>query len=276
MKKGDFHIHSNHSDGDLSIKTLIDEYSKKNFDILSITDHDTFDGCEEAVDYGKEKGIYVIPGVELSTKYNGESIHILGYFKHTPKKELLDFVNSKKESRIQRCYDICEKLEEHYSIKINAENVLKKHSGSISRNHIADEIIAKGYFENKEEVFDKCLNSKGKAYIPSSELPLKDGIELIRRNGGMVVLAHPVLIVKNDVLEILDLFEFDGIEAIYSSNKEKDTINLVNLAHEKKLIITSGSDFHSLEKLSLRGCEFGEINLEEERIQIFLNKLNEK
>ena len=87
-KKGDFHIHSTASDGNLNSLEIINLAKKKGLDIISITDHNTMDSVYEAMKIGKKKGVYVIPGVEISSMYNGEHIHILCYFKD-------DIVNNK-------------------------------------------------------------------------------------------------------------------------------------------------------------------------------------
>ena len=99
--KGDLHIHSNFSDGKFSIQELVDKYSEKEYNVISITDHDTVEGCQEAINYGKTKNILVIPGIEISTKHNGEEVHILGYFNNEDykKKEILDYSKEKKHSR---------------------------------------------------------------------------------------------------------------------------------------------------------------------------------
>ena len=78
--KADLHMHSVHSDGTYEVKNLLDYAKTKGLDIVALTDHDSVEGVSEAVDYGKKIGIKVIPAMELSTYYNGESVHVLGYF----------------------------------------------------------------------------------------------------------------------------------------------------------------------------------------------------
>lgn len=82
LTKGDFHIHSTASDGDLSPTELIFYAKKRGIDTIAITDHNSTDGIAEAAEIGMKHGVSVIPGVELSTRYKGESIHMLGYFRN--------------------------------------------------------------------------------------------------------------------------------------------------------------------------------------------------
>lgn len=82
LTNGDFHIHSNASDGDLSPKDIIITAKERGIDTIAITDHNTTNGIKEAAKAGKQYGVSVIPAIELSTRYNHNSIHILGYFKN--------------------------------------------------------------------------------------------------------------------------------------------------------------------------------------------------
>lgn len=81
FKKGDFHIHSIYSDGKCTPEEIVIISKENNLDIISLTDHNTMKGIDEAIQAGKEFGIKVIPGVELSTRYNNSRVHILGYFR---------------------------------------------------------------------------------------------------------------------------------------------------------------------------------------------------
>ncbi|GIM28562.1 phosphatase [Clostridium polyendosporum] len=82
LTKGDFHIHSTASDGELSPEEIIVTAKRRGVDTIAITDHNTTDGIKEAAEAGKQHGVSVIPAVEISTRYNHESIHLLGYFKN--------------------------------------------------------------------------------------------------------------------------------------------------------------------------------------------------
>lgn len=81
--KGDFHIHTTASDGKLSPRDVIGLAKSRGVDIIAITDHNTTDGIKEALEAGIQFGVSVVPAVELSTRYNNKSIHVLGYFRNT-------------------------------------------------------------------------------------------------------------------------------------------------------------------------------------------------
>lgn len=107
-KKGDFHIHTTGSDGNLTPKEVVELARNRGVDIISITDHNNTDGIDEAIKSGKDCDITVIPGVELSTKFNSCKVHILGYFKDDSyNNELLKEVLKKvKGNKVKDIVDI--------------------------------------------------------------------------------------------------------------------------------------------------------------------------
>lgn len=260
--KGDFHIHSTNSDGKFDVKNLVDHYIDSGYNIIAITDHDTMEGCKEAIEYGKTRGLKVIPGIEISTKYNGEDIHILGYFKEADcsKSEIIEFAKIKQQDRINRCRNIVSALKKHFNIEINADELLRQTKGMIGRPHIARAIISAGYAKDFEEAFTNFLDDSSPAYIPSSFLTPQEGIDLLTRNNATVVLAHPVLIKNTKIEDLLNTFKFDGMEAIYGLNTEDDTKWFVNICKERDLLITAGSDFHDYNMLN--HCNIGDISLD--------------
>ncbi len=222
--KGDFHIHSSKSDGELKPGDIVLLAKRRKVDIIGLTDHNRVSGNDEAIKVGEIFGVKVIPGIELSTRYKGNRVHILGYFynegyRDKEFKMILENINSR---RFKSCY--------------------KYHNGALS------------------------FKSEG------GKLTVKAGIEFLHYYGAKVVLAHPVLL-KRDVFNTLINLDFDGIEAKYYRNRDEDTDFFINVAKERKIIYTAGSDFHSLKKVDLKHGTLGQIYLEEEEIVRFLNIL---
>ena len=274
--KGDFHIHSNYSDGKYEIKKLLNLYKKEGYDIISLTDHDTLEGCKEAIDYGKEIGLKVITGIEISTKHNGEDVHILGYFKDEDcrRNEMIEFAKKKEQDRINRCKTIVSKLKQYFNIEIDGDELLLKVKGMIGRPHIAKEIIKAGYESNMQSVFDKYLGNDSPAYIPSSILSVQEGIDLLKNNNAVVVIAHPVLIKKTKIEDLLNDYAFDGMEAIYGLNSQEETDKFIKLCLEKNLLITGGSDFHDFNAGS--HSNIGDISLDSKNINSLLIAIDNK
>jgi predicted metal-dependent phosphoesterase TrpH len=271
--KGDFHMHTTASDGKLSPEELVLKAVSCGVDIIAITDHDTIDALETCISLGKKNKLKIIPGVELTTVHNGESIHVLGYFRDESykKPELKDFLNSIKNHRIVRGKKIIENLDTYFNIKIDYEEVLKKAKGIIARPHLAQAIIDSGYTKDWSYIFENILGENSPAYIPNKKITLQEGIDFLKSFNAITVLAHPVLIKETSIEELIN-FDFDGMEAIYPLNTEEDTKKLVSLAKANNKLITSGSDFHGIENDTKHGT-IGSYPLEGYLLHEFLTQL---
>lgn len=268
--KADLHIHTKYSDGIYSVQEIINLAKARNLDVIAITDHDVLKGALEAQSYQNDD-LRIIIGMELSTEYNDESIHILGYFPDSVGLDALDsFLEKQREGRIERAYKIKAKLLEHFNIDLKMDFI--ESVSSITRGTIAREIIRQGYPYTHQEIFSKMLGNGCPAYLPSTKMNPKFGIKMIHEYGGLAVLAHPVL-VRNSPLEEIIAFGIDGIEAIYPANNTGDEARFRRLAKQNKLIITAGSDFHSPN--DLKHGNLGEYLLRDRELETFLNKLTE-
>lgn len=269
--RGDFHLHTNASDGKLSPKELIYEASINGLDIIAITDHDTTLNVEEGIREGLIKNIRVIPGIELSTIHNNESIHVLGYFKDDKYKDeyfqsmLYDMANY----RIVRAKKIVENLDTFFKIKLDYNQISEEAKGVIARPHIAKAIINAGYKYDWKYIFDNLLSNDSPAYVQTKKISTAEGISLLRKYNALVVLAHPVLI-KNSSIEEMLCFDFDGIEAIYPRNTKKQKVLLKTKAKEHNLLITAGSDFHGIITSDTSHGVIGSVSLSHNELATFV------
>ena len=261
MVKCDLHNHSICSDGRYNPKDIIRMAKEKNLDFVSLTDHDTLTGINEAINEAKKLNIKFIPGIELSTEYKGESIHVLGFFTNYDynNQELNDLLNNFKEKRINRAYKIVENLKKFHNIELDIDKVLANGKDTIARPHIAKAIIDAGYDYDNEYIFNNFLGNNCPAYIPSTKLPTEEGINLLKKYNALVFLAHPVLVKKTPINELLDL-GFDGLEAIYFQNSSDDTKKFLNIAIERNLYISCGSDCHGIPN-DIRHGNVGDVNI---------------
>lgn len=277
-KKGDFHIHTNSSDGKFTPEEIIRMAKVENVDILSITDHDTIDGLEEALKFGEVEKVKIIPGIELSTLYKGQKVHILGYFKSTNQISLKfkNYLKEMSDYRLYRGKKIVENLESIFNIKLDFDKILNEAHGVIARPHIAAGIINQGYNYSWNYIFKYLIGENSPAYVPNKKLELQDGIKYLESNHALIVLAHPVLIENLDLEELYQM-PFDGIEAIYSANTSEQTKLFKKAALKYNKIITAGSDFHGIVKQESKHAQkIGKVSLTSEDIDIFLKKLDSK
>lgn len=241
--RADLHIHSNYSDGIYSNEEVVEIAKRNQVDLICITNHDTLEGLNEIAELTKKKQIKNIYGVELSTFRNNESVHILGFFINNDwyQEDLIDFFQGLKKRRQDRCLEIIEKLKELHQIEIDPSKLFEKNT-VITRGHIS-KLVADKLNITKNEVFEKYLAEGRDCFIPSGNLSTKDGIDLLHRNNCICVLAHPCLLKKNKVEDIINL-GIDGLEAVYPYNTLEQTKYYKLLVQKYNLIETAGSDFH--------------------------------
>ncbi|MGV8979841.1 PHP domain-containing protein [Clostridium sp.] len=275
--KGDFHLHTNASDGKLSPKELIYTASTRGLDIIAITDHDTTLNVEEGIREGERENIRVVPGIELSTIHNKESIHVLGYFKDDKYKNG-DFQNFLKDMEIYRktrAEKIVENLDTFFDIKLDYEKILEDAKGVIARPHIAKAIMNAGYRYDWKYIFDNLLSNDSPAYVQTKKISTADGIDMLKKVNALVVLAHPVLI-KNSSIDEMLRFDFDGIEAVYPINTKKQKSFLKAKAKEYNKFVTAGSDFHGITTSDTSHGVIGSVFLSHNELAIFVKALDSK
>ena len=240
----DMHVHTTASDGQLSPVEVVDYAISKGLSGVAITDHDTITGLQDAISYGKLKGVIIIPGIELSTEFEGEEVHILGYKIDYANQELLETLNILRDERAHRAQKIIHKLQ-GLGMKISFQEVQAiAKEGVIGRPHIAKILIKKGYVKTVQEAFEKYLNKGCSAYVPRYKLSPFDAVDLIKKAGGITVMAHPGLVKKLGLVEELIKHGIDGIEVSHPDHNNEQNKSFESLASDNQLYITAGSDFH--------------------------------
>lgn len=274
FKKGDFHLHTNASDGKLTPSELVKMASEENLDIIAITDHDTTKGLSEGIIAGEKYGVKVIPGIEFSTIHNEESIHILAYFKDDSYKseKFQIFLSEMHDYRAWRGRRIVDNLKIYFDINIDGEQLIKDTKGVIARPHIAQAIINAGYHYNWEYLFNNIISKDSPAYVPNKSISITEGIKILKEVNAVLVLAHPTLIKKSTIQELIQ-FDFDGIEGIYPLNSKGDTEKYLSIAKENGKFVTAGSDYHGIGIQDTKHGFIGAVNLTGEPLEIFLGKL---
>lgn len=285
MKYIDLHVHSTASDGSLKPSELVNYAVAKNLSCFALTDHDTVDGIDEALNeadrinhYANEKIISVIPGIELSAEYNGRDIHILGLNLDYKNKYFLAQIEAFRKTRDER-NDKMSLLLQKYGFHITPELIQKRFGSDtvITRAHYAILMVEGGYVKDKNAAFSKYLNPGAPCYVPRTKVSVRDAVKLILSGNGKPVLAHPLLYKLNtsELETLVELLKKDGllgIEAIYSLNSQNDEARMKSLAAKYGLFITGGSDFHGAAKPNLElGTGYGNLYIPEELLQNILN-----
>lgn len=247
--KIDLHIHTTASDGTLSPKTLVERAKAAGLTALAITDHDTMAGIPEAQAAGAELGVEVLAGMEISTDYRGEDTHVLGYGLDPERPELrpvLDWVRQDRERRNAR---IAERMRQD-GIQVSLEALEAKYPGAtIGRPHFARVLVEQGRARSVSAAFERYLNPGKCYYLPRTYLPLDRAVELIRRSGGVAVLAHPLQYgySREELRQLVACgaeLGIAGMEIYYTGYTPEQHRQLAALAAEFDLFATGGSDFH--------------------------------
>jgi predicted metal-dependent phosphoesterase TrpH len=243
--KADLHTHTNYSDGFYSPAELVKKAKDAGLSYIAVTDHDNVDAVEEAIHCGKELGIEVIPGAEISADYNGREVHILAYFFDYKNAELLDCLVKFRLERKKRADAIVQKLNE-LNIPLKIEDVMSnvKGNGSIGRPHIAAALVDHNYIDTYHNAFNKLLGEGKDAYVKKPNIEAHEAIKLITRSGGLSFVAHPGKNIRENMLIELIEFGLDGIEVLHPSHNANDITYFQNITGQYFLLESGGSDFH--------------------------------
>ena len=275
----DLHVHSNKSDGSMSPAELVTYALEKGLSAFALTDHDTTDGLDEALETARSysaqgQTVEVIPGIEFSTEYEGRDVHILGlyidYKNPSFQKQLQKFV----DSRIERNRKMCDKLREEGGIDITYEKLLAENPDAvITRAHYARYLLSHGYIKSLSEAFDRYIGDHCKYFIPREKVTPVQAVQLILEAGGIPILAHPILYHMSEpklkeLTRELKEAGLVGIEAIYSTYNSREERQMRELAKELSLCISGGSDFHGDAKPGLDlGTGYGRLYVPEEVLE---------
>ncbi len=253
----DLHTHSSVSDGTDTPTQLVRKAAAEGVDVLGLTDHDTFDGLREARLAAESVGVVVLPGIEMSCQLEGASVHLLGYGCDPHFEELLDELARVRVGRTGRLPEMLAKLAE-LGLPLTETEIAEQvgSSPSLGRPHVADAMVAKGYVGDRQEAFDRFLHDGGPAYANRYSCPLRRGIELIRRAGGVPVIAHPWGRGRDKELTPAMLSELtmenrlEGVEVDHPDHDADTRARLRALASRLGLLTLGSSDHHGLGKVN--------------------------
>lgn len=245
--KIELHCHTTCSDGRLTTRELHDLAVKESLSYMALTDHDTVKGHFEMMPLLKGSDFRYIPGIELTTSLNGESIHVLGYWNNEGyrNQEFLDKLEELHHARNERIRKFIVNLKHHFDLEIDYEKLRANNHGVLTRANLAHAVHDKVPHLTYNEAFMKYLDKKSPAYIPNIKISVEEGIALLKKHGAVVVLAHPVIYTKNALEDLLQ-YDFDGLECFYFLNDEELTRKSLAEAKKRNLLVTVGSDFHGI------------------------------
>jgi predicted metal-dependent phosphoesterase TrpH len=239
----DLHMHSTASDGSRAPGDVVREAKRIGLCAIALTDHDTLDGLAEAESVGREIGVRVVRGIELSAVEGDVETHILGL--HLNDAAALEArLVALREMRRTRAERIVAKLND-LGVRIELAAVLEQAAGgAIGRPHVARAMIAEGWAVDFRDAFERYLGNGKPAYVSKDRLAVRDAIDLIHGAGGIAVLAHPSSGGTRERIEAFVREGIDGVEVRHPSHSSEDIARLGALVEHFSLVPSGGSDWH--------------------------------
>ncbi|HHY24009.1 MAG TPA: PHP domain-containing protein, partial [Clostridiaceae bacterium] len=165
----DLHTHSTASDGSMEPAELVNHAKRSGLVAIALTDHDTIDGIEEALEQGKNINMEVLPGIEIGVDFEPE-MHILGYFNDKDYMNIIHRLSFLRKNREVRNEKTIKKLNE-LGFNITIAEVKERAEGNIvGRPHIARTMVDKGYMNSINDAFKTYLAYGKPAYFKKDKL----------------------------------------------------------------------------------------------------------
>lgn len=249
----DLHTHSRFSDGADSPDELARAARQAGLVALGLADHDTLDGVAETAAAAARRGLLFVPGIEISTSIDlgrpqRTAVHLLAYLADLTTPELAAALQTHARDRVRRVEAMVGRLRA-LGVPVDLGHVLAAgEEGSVGRPHIAKELVRLGYAEDTGDAFRRWLGRGCPAYVPRPPVETVETVGLVRRAGGVPVLAHPDEVGEAlaDLLAVLVPAGLVGMEAAYGPDAPETRERLRRLAERHGLIVTGGSDYHGL------------------------------
>jgi 3',5'-nucleoside bisphosphate phosphatase len=252
----DLHTHTNCSDGTDSPRELVNKAIVQGLEVLGVTDHDTTSGWQEATETLRGS-LKLALGSEISCLTNdGVSVHMLGLLFDPKHEEMQRVLEETRDGRLPRMRKMIEKMRaEGMDISIEDVELAMPTGATMGRPHLADALVAKKIVKSRDEAFTDLLHNESRFYVSHAAPTPVEAIALIRRAGGVAVIAHPFASHRGQILKAQDFSELvaaglNGIEVDHRDQNPDERAMLRTIARELDLVVTGSSDYHGTGKLN--------------------------
>jgi len=252
----DLHTHTTCSDGTDRPRDLVNKAIVQGLDVLGISDHDTTSGWEEATQ-ALRGSLKLALGAEISClTADGISVHMLGMLFDPNHKEMQTVLEETRDGRLPRMRKMIEKMRaEGMDISIADVEKAMPVGATMGRPHLADALVAKKIVKSRDEAFVDLLHNDSRFYVSHAAPTPVEAIALIRRAGGVAVIAHPFASHRGQVLKPDDFAELvaaglNGIEVDHRDQNPDERAMLNVIARELDLVVTGSSDYHGTGKMN--------------------------
>lgn len=250
----DLHTHSDHSDGTDPPADLVAAAAAAGLDVVALTDHDVASGWAEAGEAARAHGLGLVPGIEISCRHRGFSVHLLAYLLDPGHPELRAELDRARTHRSTRLQTMTEGLQRAgFPIDYPAVLAQTREGATVGRPHLADALVAAGRYPDREAAFADVLHAGSPYYVSHYAPAVLDAVPLVRAAGGVAVLAHPFaggrgrVLADHDVERLTDA-GLQGLEVWHRDHGPADVARAAALADRLGLLPTGSSDYHGAGK----------------------------
>ena len=254
----DLHTHSTVSDGTELPAQVMHAAAQAGLDVVALTDHDAVDGWDEAADAAASLGLEFVPGVEVSCRHRGVSVHLLSYWHRREDPDVTAMLHKTRDSRVHRAREIALKVAGDYPITWEQVEAHSQGAATVGRPHIADALVTAGVVATRDAAFTDILAGNSRYYVPHYAPEVKAAVATLRAAGGVPVFAHPGAdgrgrVVATSVIESMARAGMVGLEIDHRDHGEAQVKRLTGIADRLGLVRTGASDYHGTGKENLIG-----------------------
>jgi hypothetical protein len=257
--RADLHVHSSASDGTDAPGEVMRRAALAGLDVVALTDHDTVAGHAQARE-ALPQALTLLPGMELSCRLDGHSLHLLAYLFDPGEPELAGQTRRLREDRELRARAMVRRLAD-LGVAVTWDQVAAiAGTGVVGRPHIARALVASGAIAEAGQAFTRdWIGEGGRAYVERYALDPVRAIGMVRAAGGVTVLAHPRAgrgwAVSDEQIAGLAAAGLAGVEVFHPDQLETERAGLLGLSRDLGLVATGGSDDHGRLTCHRIGCE---------------------
>lgn len=244
----DLHLHTRHSDGTYTASELVKTARRVGLSTISVTDHDTLEGCAEVALEAARLGLDFIPGTEVTAEIEGRELHILAYFLDPDHAELRVELGEAQAIRQERVRDMVARLNAA-GVGLRVEDVFRMaNCNAPGRPHVARALVEGGFCAHLDEAFERYLKKDRPGWVPKRKMSAERALYLIHAAGGVAVMAHPALNHDDSLVDRLARLGVDGLECFHPKHSNSASAKYEAMAQRLGLLVTGGSDCHGVSK----------------------------